>query len=1830
MNDVIRRPESVETNQESQDAESSFAFDSLESLRKRLLDLTARNRLLNYRFSKTGQVRIIDELPDQLAELLITEHRLTFQPVPEPSLDELISAGYISIDEMTGEHKRIKADPDAVAWAKVLGFDTNYELPSDTGSTESKHNDTAIQTLMFPPELEARLKGLRTKAVTAIEETGSNFLYIAFGFLEWYESKDSDSKRLAPLFLIPVNLEKGKLDPETKRYLYYLSYTGEDIIPNLSLQEKLRIDFGLGLPDLEENPTPEAFFSSLTSIIDKAQPRWQVRRQCALTLLEFGNLLMYLDLDPANWPDGPGNIAKHSIVSRFFSSTETTIDGAGSFSDEYLIDDIENVHDKFPLIDDADSSQHSAIVDAINGRNLVIEGPPGTGKSQTITNIIAAAISQGKTVLFVAEKLAALEVVKRRLDNANLGDFCLELHSHKTQKRKLLDDINQRLLNQTEYQSPNQMQADVERYENLKSKLNSYANLINEGWKNTGLNIHQILNRAVRYRDNSTFSSLDLRPNNIFGDTFTASLLREAVDNIRLYRDVYQRVSEQLGSTNDISSHPWHGAENTNLQIFDTLNVVEKLDEWTVSLSDLFNSITLTNQTLPVNHPLKGINNAEYFITSVASLPDLQGNEYLPALSKLKEKNLEDLESFIKLTDTIQTLFTELSPQINHVYLDKLEKVDSLKTANKALLSLGINQNMPLGDVAKTLQKIEILQRKIQKISTPIEELSARLGSDFTSHITISIRGLDEYSILLKLINELPVELLKHRNILFDDDELDSVLNLIHSDLEQLTPQYEKAESLFNISQISNSAELIIIRDNLESGGIFKWFKSNWRKSKHDLLSLSADKNHDISKLSQALPEFIKFYDSYQDFLNNKKYIKLLGDHFSGLDTQIKDLKVLRQWYAKVRSTYGIGFGARAGLGSTLFNMVPDIAKGLQVLANQELTDEITSIHEDIEQIRCVIPNDDVFRDDSQLLFDADSTNGLQRTYQKLAKELEPCQASITSTTLSLAGFQVSLNRLDTLKEYITQWYKAKVLLQLFDFNVDIKIGRIENTQESLSILQNTATFAKYLSQADIAPQVKIALEDQPSISTIEHLQKSSNELETSCTTARLKEQCFSEMVSLNSTVWHQGVKDDIEALIERNRYAASQPDWLATWVDFVRFRQVVEQLGFRNLLARIEEGLVNIQDIEDALHFGIYDHLSREVFKERPELSQLSGQVQSAIQVQFREYDEALKSLQQKKIAYLASRKSSPTGNSGGKVSSYTELSLLRHEIGKKSRHIPIRQMIKRAGKALNTLKPCFMMGPKSVAQYLPAGLLEFDLVIIDEASQVKPQDALGAIARGKQFVVVGDPKQLPPTSFFDKMNEEDENEEIAGIQQSESVLGAAVPLFPMRRLRWHYRSQHESLIAFSNHSFYDSNLVVFPSPNSSSPDYGVKFHRVNRGRFVNQRNIEEARVIAQSVSEHLINRPDESLGVVAMSANQREQIDRSIEEIAKNNPLLQEALEQNQEKSESLFIKNLENVQGDERDVIYISCTYGPHDAEGKLMFQRFGPINSDVGWRRLNVLFTRSKKRMHIFSSMDPDHIQISEKSSRGVRALKAFLAYAKTGHIHQPQLTGKAPDSDFEIAVAKSLSNYGFECVPQVGVAGFFIDLAIKDPGKPGSFLMGIECDGATYHSGKSARDRDRLRQTVLERLGWNIRRIWSTDWFKNPEAQIRPIVEELNKLKTETSLVLEEPETADIDEIITVEDSIDTSTDNAIRDSFTLKDKLIDFDQKIIRLELPDVENDKRILRPAMLEALLHSRPMDMFEFQEQIAGYLRADTDSSEGRFLPEILRVIAEDEGFE
>ena len=638
---------------------------------------------------------------------------------------------------------------------------------------------------------------------------------------------------------------------------------------------------------------------------------------------------------------------------------------------------------------------------------------------------------------------------------------------------------------------------------------------------------------------------------------------------------------------------------------------------------------------------------------------------------------------------------------------------------------------------------------------------------------------------------------------------------------------------------------------------------------------------------------------------------------------------------------------------------------------------------------------------------------------------------------------------------------------------------------------------------------------------------------------------------------------------------------------------------------------------------------MAREIINENEQLAYFSGADQNAVRKQFREYDNKLKTLQQEKIAHQVAQagiNNTLAGISSGKVASYTEMGLINNEINKKTRHVPVRQLVRRAAQSLVSLKPCFMMGPHSVAQYLAPGQLEFDIVVMDEASQIKPEDALGSIARSKQLVVVGDPKQLPPTSFFDKAVDNND-EDTTAIEQSESILDVAFPMFNARRLRWHYRSRHESLIAFSNQEYYDSNLVVFPSPSSKSDEFGIKFTHVKSGRFVNQHNIEEAKVVASAVRNHLFHHSHESLGVVAMSSKQREQIERCVEELSKDDPQFRNALAENVNNEEALFIKNLENVQGDERDVIYISCTYGPQEAGATQMPQRFGPINSVAGGRRLNVLFTRSKKRMHIFSSMVEGHIVASETSNPGVQALKNFLSFAQTGKLQQQKHTGKHPDSDFEISVMNALKLEGFNCVPQVGVAGYFIDLAVQDPGQPGRYLMAIECDGATYHSAKSARDRDRLRQSVLEGLGWNIKRIWSTDWFKNPQAQLKPIIEELHQLKTEIPKQIKiSSEIREIANVVDHENQLIHELDKFIHSDDSLEVKLQKFANEIIP------SNDKiplsnRLLRPAMIAALCEYKPISKSEFLEMVPPYLRSATSIEHNKYLEQVLNIIAEDE---
>ncbi|HXJ38487.1 MAG TPA: DUF3320 domain-containing protein [Bryobacteraceae bacterium] len=512
--------------------------------------------------------------------------------------------------------------------------------------------------------------------------------------------------------------------------------------------------------------------------------------------------------------------------------------------------------------------------------------------------------------------------------------------------------------------------------------------------------------------------------------------------------------------------------------------------------------------------------------------------------------------------------------------------------------------------------------------------------------------------------------------------------------------------------------------------------------------------------------------------------------------------------------------------------------------------------------------------------------------------------------------------------------------------------------------------------------------------------------------------------------------------------------------------------------------------------------------FHERPTLAGFDGGDHWKIVERFRQLDLAHLDYCR---ALIASRHqaSVPAGGGSG------EVGVLWKEFEKKRKHLPIRKLIETAGHAVQNIKPVLMMSPLSIANYIPPACLDFDLVVFDEASQVRPVDALGAIVRGRQIVVVGDSKQMPPTSFFDSLTVAEEVDEEAGEPATadiESILG----LFSargahQRMLRWHYRSRHESLITVSNHLFYDDRLVVFPSPARERKALGLVYHRLenawyDRGRT--RTNAEEARIVAEAVMVHAREQmrfPKEqrlTLGVAAFSVAQMDAILDKLEFLRRADSSCEEFFAY--PPHEPFFIKNLENVQGDERDVIYISIGYG-RTPEGYLAMN-FGPLTRPGGERRLNVLISRARSRCEVFTSLSADDIDTSRTQSIGVAALKTFLRYAQTGQIDTAVASDRTPDSDFEEQVARDVVALGYTVHTQVGSAGFFVDLAVVDANKPGRYVLGIECDGASYHSARSARDRDRLRQNVLEGLGWRIHRIWSTDWFHNPESELRKVVQ----------------------------------------------------------------------------------------------------------------------------
>lgn len=531
------------------------------------------------------------------------------------------------------------------------------------------------------------------------------------------------------------------------------------------------------------------------------------------------------------------------------------------------------------------------------------------------------------------------------------------------------------------------------------------------------------------------------------------------------------------------------------------------------------------------------------------------------------------------------------------------------------------------------------------------------------------------------------------------------------------------------------------------------------------------------------------------------------------------------------------------------------------------------------------------------------------------------------------------------------------------------------------------------------------------------------------------------------------------------------------------------------------------LQSLVDVFQYWRLSLLIDRAFEKNPVLSSFDQTSHTTSAETFRQLDAESLSWARDSIAkrHCGSIPTAATANG--------QLGYLRMMFERRSRFPAIRKLIENAGHAIQAFKPVFMMSPLSIANFIPPDSIRFDLVVFDEASQVRPADALGAIARGKQAIVVGDSKQLPPTSFFDSLTggEDDDDAADSPATDIESILGLFCSRSAHQRmLRWHYRSRHESLISGSNHLFYDDRLVVFPSPEKRRNDLGLMYHKLTDAPYDRSRtrtNPVEARAVAEAVmkfaAEQLTVNSEArmTLGVATFSVAQRDAVLDQLEILRRTQPGLEGFF--SGPPHEPFFVKNLENVQGDERDAIFISVGYG-RTKDGYLSMG-FGPVNRNGGERRLNVLFTRARRRCEVFTTLCSDDIDIGQNPSEGLQAFKMFLQFAERGYLELPTSTGKAPDSPFEEEVLSSLQRLGYTVETQVGCAGFFIDMAVLDKNAPGRYVIGIECDGATYHSARSARDRDRLRQAVLEGLGWRLYRIWSTAWFHDRGREIERLV-----------------------------------------------------------------------------------------------------------------------------
>lgn len=1315
---------------------------------RKLLDFSLRNSLLNFRITKNA--------------LPILTHDLA-------ALEDSIADGVsFSIRELPSEWTASLRD------ARLYEIENENDLATNIASEEFKSK--RLCAVMHDEELEKTLKNIYRTTKSSIEENGSNTLFLALGFLKWYESDISEKPRYAPLIMIPVELVKSS---HNKGYL--LRSRQEETQINVTLIEYLRQIFELKIPSLDPLPEDEhgtdiplVFNTVRNCILDKK--RWNVVNTACLGQFSFGQFVMWSDL--RNRAD---ELMQNKVVAGLIDKKITVEQEENPLTVTDLDERIAPDDLAIPL--SADSSQMLAIAEAAKGKSFVLHGPPGTGKSQTITNLIANALYHGKSVLFVAEKMAALNVVQHRLENIGLAPFCLELHSNKASKSSVLSQL-EKSLEVGRIKHPEKYKATADRLKAMRVSMNSVIDGLHKKHE-SNISVYDAIEQYESYAD---FKNKVIIPQEL-----VSSITEDKIDLLSSYITGYANSVDAVG---DI-----------------------------------------------VNNPLKDISLTEY------SIP-LREQIYSQSLSLL------------------------------NLYSNAKASIDKISDG------LNLNYNYSEKNIADLLNLCKTLL----------------INSAFSPTLILD----SNYNSLVQKLNA------HYNNTCAENNESQELEKVFTSGIYQFNPV--QALNDWNAAQ------------------------SSWILGR-------------ISK--------------------QKKLLKDISQYCIIANAVTK--KNITEWYQRLIS----------------FNKLH--------------SDNVKSANE-----LCFILNE----------LGADFKNAIDKTnavYNALMPyndyEKRAILSSVSRVNLSQLSFDAGC-----VENYLMKW-------KVFADTVKVNLHDAQNAdlfKESNNILEN-------LSQ-------------------------------------------------------------NIDKLYAVTEYNAN--------------REKLRNENLECICNAVESGVLDKSDAVSAFKCNIYYALALKYISSDESLSTFRS---NSFEQTIKEYHSLIDEYSQLTVQELVAKLSSQVPVSGSAGASSSELGILKRAIKSNGRMMSIRKLFNEIPALLRRLCPCMLMSPISVAQYIDPSFPKFDLVVFDEASQLPTSEAVGTIARGENVVVVGDPNQLPPTSFFKSNRIDEENIENEDL---ESLLDDCLSIsMPQMYLKWHYRSRHESLIAYSNMKYYDNKLYTFPSPNDRVS--AVKLVHIDG--YYDKGGTKQNKAEAEAVVNEIIRRlSDEqlrtkSIGVVTFNIIQQNLIeDMLADEFSKKTELEK----YDSESAEPVFVKNLENVQGDERDVILFSVGYGP-DKDGKVSMN-FGPLNRDGGWRRLNVAISRARQEMIVYSTLTPEQIDLSRTRALGVEGLKGFLKFAgQNRNIVIPD--GKVSvhnDNRVIEEIAKEIEKLGYKVNCNIGCSEYKIDIGIVDPENPDSYLLGILADGENCKNSATSKDRFVLQPDVLAGLGWKIMRVWTLDWLDDSARVIEKIKSEI--------------------------------------------------------------------------------------------------------------------------